>query len=175
MIIETERMYIRPWKIEDAQSYYELTKDPRIGPAAGFPTPKNPEEGKKIVQFLTTLWGFYALVLKDTSEVIGSIQILIGESSNFHIADDEGELGFWIGAPYWRKGFATEAIKEMIAFGFEDLQLKKIWCGYFSDNTASKELQQKCGFSKHHIMDKVQTLTGEEKVEIVTCITKSAD
>lgn len=173
MIMETERLFLRPWNIEDATALFQYASDPKIGPAAGWPPHKNIEQSRQIITDILSCWGFYAIVLKETDEVIGSINILIGEASNFDIAKDEGELGFWIGVPYWGKGYVTEAIMEMLDYGFEDLDLKKIWCGFFSDNTRSKRVQEKCGFQYQYTLDKVKTLLGEEKTEIVMCMKKT--
>ena len=60
----------------------------------------------------------------------------------------------------------------MLDYGFEDLELKKIWSGYFSDNLRSKAVQEKCGFQYQYTLEKVKTLTGEEKTEIVMGIDK---
>lgn len=167
MIIETERLILRPWELIDAEALFQYASDPRIGPNAGWPPLKNIENGKKIIELVLSNWGFYAIVLKETNELIGCINLLIGEASNFHITDDEGELGFWIGVPHWGKGYVTEAIEEMLDYGFVDLKLKKIWCGYFEDNIRSKAVQEKCRFQYQYTMEKVKTLTGDEKTEIV--------
>lgn len=167
MRIETERLFLRPWEKKDAVALYKYASDSRIGPNAGWPSLKDIEESKKIIDLILSNWGFYAIVLKETNEIVGCINILIGEAGNFDIADDEGELGFWIGVPHWGKGYATEAIKKMLDYGFKDLELKKIWCGYFSDNTRSKVVQEKCGFQYQYTLEKVKTLTMDEKKEIV--------
>lgn len=167
MIIETERLILRPWEMSDSTALFQYGSDPRIGPNAGWPPLKNTEESKKIIELILSNWGFYAIVFKETNEIVGCINILIGEASNFDIADDEGELGFWIGVPHWGNGYATEAIEEMLDYGFEDLELKKIWCGYFSDNERSRSVQEKCGFQYQYTLEKIKTLAGDEKTEIV--------
>lgn len=168
MIMETERLVLRPWEKTDAAALFQYASDPRIGINAGWSPLKDIEESKKIIELILSNWGFFAIVLKETNEIVGCINILIGEASNFDIADNEGELGFWIGVPHWGKGYVTEAIEEMLDYGFEDLELEKIWCGYFSDNIRSKVVQEKCGFTYQYTLEKVKTLTGDEKTEIVT-------
>lgn len=173
MIMETERLILRPWEMTDAAVLFQYASDPRIGPNAGWPPLKDIEESQKIIELILSNWGFFAIVLKETNEIVGCINILIGESSNFEIAADEGELGFWIGVPHWGKGYVTEAIEEMLDYGFEDLELEKIWCGYFSDNIRSKIVQEKCGFQYQYTLEKVKTLTGDEKTEIVMAMESS--
>ena len=60
--------------------------------------------------------------------------------------DDECELGYWIGKPFWGQGLIPEAAKEIIRHGFENLGMKKIWCGYYDGNNKSKRVQEKLGF-----------------------------
>ena len=80
-------------------------------------------------------------------------------------ADDEGELGYWIGEPFWGQGLIPEACTELIRHGFEDLKLKRLWCGYFEGNEKSRRAQEKCGFVYHHtkkdihweLMDDIRT------------------
>ncbi len=58
------------------------------------------------------------------------------------------ELGYWIGKPYWRTGYATEAAAATVAFGFNDLRLNRIHAHHFGGNTASGRVLQKLGM-KH--------------------------
>ena len=51
----------------------------------------------------------------------------------------------WIGVPYWGQGLIPEAVREIMRHGFDDLNLEKMWCGYFDGNTKSKRVQEKCG------------------------------
>lgn len=115
----------------------------------------------------------YAVVLKETNEPVGSIGLMIGEKSNFDIEDDEGEIGYWIGVPYWGMGLIPEAVRELLRRGFEDLNLKTIWCGYFDGNDKSRRVQEKCGFTYHHTEnDKVWLLMNDTRTEHISRITK---
>ena len=115
----------------------------------------------------------YAFVLKETNEPVGSIGLMIGEKSNFDIEDDEGEIGYWIGVPYWGMGLIPEAVRELLRRGFEDLNLKTIWCGYFDGNDKSRRVQEKCGFTYHHTEnDKVWLLMNDTRTEHISRITK---
>lgn len=55
------------------------------------------------------------------------------------------ELGYWIGVPYWGKGYATEAARAVAAFGFDALRLHRIHAQHFSGNTASQRVLEKIG------------------------------
>ena len=68
---------------------------------------------------------------------------------------------------------SVEAVKELLRWGFADLQLEKIWCGYFEGNEKSRRVQEKCGFTYHHTnQDILWPLTGETKTEHISCLTR---
>jgi len=62
---------------------------------------------------------------------VGCIGLTLDKGSNIGIPDTEGEIGYWIGVPYWRQGLIPEAVREIMQYGFEELDLEKMWCGYF--------------------------------------------
>lgn len=66
-----------------------------------------------------------------------------------------------------------EAIEAMLAFGFEELLLNAIWCGYYEGNEQSKRAQEKCGFTYHHTLENVDVpLLKEVRTEHFTRLTK---
>lgn len=56
---------------------------------------------------------------------------MLGKGSNIGIPDRDDEIGYWIGVPYWRQGLIPEAVREIMRYGFEELDLEKMWYGYF--------------------------------------------
>ena len=60
--------------------------------------------------------------------------------------DDECELGFWLGKHFWGRGIMPEASRELLRHAFEELGMKKVWCGYYDGNTKSMRVQEKLGF-----------------------------
>ena len=68
---------------------------------------------------------------------------MIGSASDKGIPDTEAEIGYWIGVPYWGQGLIPEAVREIMRYGFDDLNLEKLWCGYFDGNTKSQRVQEK--------------------------------
>ena len=88
-------------------------------------------------------------------------------------ADTEAEIGYWIGVPYWGQGLIPEAVRELIRYGFEELNMEKLWCGYFDGNEQSCRVQEKCGFVYHHTNEKIPwVLMNDIRTEHVTCLTK---
>ena len=173
MELITERLLLRTWKETDAESLYEYAKDPEVGPIAGWPVHTSVENSREIIRGVLSAEETYAVCLKEDGKAIGSIGLMIGTASNLNLPDTEGEIGYWIGVPFWGQGFIPEAVKELLCHGFEDLKLNKIWCGYFEGNIKSKRVQEKCGFIYHHTNKDIDwKLMGDIRTEHVTCMSR---
>lgn len=173
MVFNTERLVLRPWEESDAESLYEYAKDSDVGPIAGWPIHTSVEDSREIIKTVLAVDETYAICKREDNRAIGSIGLMRGKQSNLDIPEDEGELGFWIGVPFWGQGYVPEAVRELIRHGFEDLKLKRIWCGYFEGNEKSKRVQEKCGFSYHHTnKDIYWALLDEVRTEHVMCLEK---
>lgn len=152
-MLETKRLHLRPWEETDAESLYKYAKDSAVGPIAGWPVHTSIENSKEIIRNVLSAPETYAVILKETAEPVGSIGLMIGEKSNIHLADDEAEIGYWIGVPYWGQGLIPEAVREMLRYGFEEMGFCSMWCGYFDGNIKSRRVQEKCGFRYHHTLE----------------------
>jgi RimJ/RimL family protein N-acetyltransferase len=75
----------------------------------------------------------------DDGELVGVIGLRVSHD------DDRAEIGYWIGVPYWGRGYASEAAAAVVRYGFEELGLNKIYAGYFSRNPASGAVLRKIG------------------------------
>lgn len=171
MILETKRLILRPWEEDDAEDLYQYAKNPLVGPAAGWPPHSSVENSRDIIRGVLSEPETYAVVLKESQKPIGSVGIMIGSYSNLEISDEEGEIGYWIGVPYWGQGLIPEAVQELIRYGFEELNLKTLWCAYFDGNEKSHRVQEKCGFRYHHTNENVLWRPmNERKTEHVTCL-----
>ena len=173
MLLETERIILRPWEETDAEWLYEYAKDPKVGPIAGWPPHTSVENSKEIITGVLSAPGTYAVVLKRENHVVGSLGLMIGSASNIGIPDNEGEIGYWIGVPFWGQGLIPEAVNEMIRYAFENLKLDKLWCGYFDGNEKSKRVQEKCGFKYYHTNKNIHwKLMDDIRTEHITCLSK---
>lgn len=173
MIFETERLILRPWQESDAEDLYRYASDPQVGPIAGWPVHTSAENSLEIIKEVLSQPETYAVVLKSEGHAVGSIGLMIGEASNIELPNDEGEIGYWIGVPYWGQSLIPEAVNELLRYGFEELALNKIWCGYFDSNTKSKRVQEKCGFTYHHTNENIPwPLMDDIRTEHITCLPK---
>lgn len=164
MILTTERLILRPWAESDAESLYEYAKDPSVGPIAGWPPHKSLEESLYVIQNVLNGKECYGICRKEDGIAIGSVELKLKGSTDMTDREDECELGYWIGRPFWGNGYVPEAAKELIRHGFEDLGMRTIWCGYYDGNVKSKRVQEKCGFSHYRTTDNLDLpLLGEKR------------
>ncbi len=174
MELNTERLILRPWAESDAEECYKYARDERVGPSAGWPAHKDVEESRRIIRDVLSKPETYAIVLKETMLPIGCISLRFGSNTDLAENDDECELGYWLGAPYWGIGIMPEAAHEMIRHAFEDLGVSKVWCAYYDKNYKSRRVQEKCGFRYIRTSENVDVpLLGENRRGYVNCLTAS--
>ena len=173
MDLVTARLILRPWREADAPSLYEYAKDPAVGPIAGWPPHTSVENSREIIRTVLSAPETYAVCLKEDNRAIGSVGLMIGSRSNLDLSETEGEIGYWIGVPFWGRGLIPEAVREVIRRAFADLSLTTLWCGYFDGNERSRRVQEKCGFVYHHTnKDVFWALMNDVRTEHITRLTK---
>jgi RimJ/RimL family protein N-acetyltransferase len=139
-VLETKRLALRAPRLEDAKTMVALANDRRIAEnTARIPHPykladaetfiSGANKGAASAVFLITLRG-------DT--VIGACGVTA--------LDDQAELGYWLGVPYWGNGYATEALHAVIDYAFTDLGHEALNAGARVTNPASRRVLEKCGF-----------------------------
>ena len=144
-MLETKRLILRPWQESDAQQLYEYAKDPAVGPAAGWPPHTSVENSRQIILDVLSAPETYAVCLKDNTP-IGSVGLKLKGHTDMTDREDECELGYWIGKPFWGQGLIPEAARELLRYAFEALNMRAVWCGYYEGNEKSRRVQQKLGF-----------------------------
>lgn len=146
MILETNRLIIRPVDINDAADIYNYAKNPNVGKMAGFSAHKNIEETKSIINTILKL-DTYALVLKETNKVIGTVSLQ-------KKLEDIYEIGYSLSEDYWNKGLMTEAVKEVVRYAFLNLNAYEIDSGCFPSNDGSERVLLKNSFKYLGIQEK---------------------
>ena len=142
-IIDTPRLRLRHWNDMDAPELYELARDPRIGTLCGWKPYESIDDAHEALSTFLAAPDSYAVTLASTGEIVGSIALRIDrDSPEARVAD----IGYWIGAPYWGKGYATEAGKAIIDRARE-LSVKTMVLKYFDGNDASRRVSEKLGFA----------------------------
>lgn len=115
----------------------------------------------------------YAICLKEYGKAIGAIELRLNGHTDLTERNDECELGYWIGKPFWGQGMMPEAARELIRYGFEEAGMTKIWCGYYEGNIKSKRVQEKVGFTYQWKSEGVDVpLMNETRTGHVSSMTK---
>jgi len=173
MTMETERLFLRHWEDDDAEDLYEYAKDPDVGPIAGWPPHQSLEESLEIIHTVLSGPEAYAICLKETGRPIGAIELRLANNSDLADTDDECELGYWIGKPFWGQGIMPEAVHKMLQHAFEDLGMERVWAGHYDGNLRSRRVQEKCGFRYQWTTQDVDVpLMHEKRVGHVLLMTK---
>lgn len=171
VILKTDRLVLRPWKINDLDDFYDYAKVEGVGIWAGWNAHKNKEESLKILESFIKYKKTFAI--QYNNKVIGSIGIeeydesVIPEYNNLKAR----EIGFVLAKDYWGQGIMSEAVKEVIRYLFLEVNFDAIFCGYYLGNERSKRVQEKCGF-KYIKTYKRQTRTGEIRESTINVLLK---
>ena len=147
-MIETDRLVLKNWQVDDAPALYRLASDPLVGPACGWQPHASVDESRDLIAAgPLSAAESYAIRLKATGELIGSIS-LRPATEHFDVAAEKDlEVGYWLGSAYWGRGYAPEALGAMVSRAFDDLGCPALWCGFFDGNDRSKHCMEKRGFT----------------------------
>lgn len=103
---------------------------------------------------------------------VGSIGFIPPGKGNCAMGDDEMEIGCWVAAPFWGRGIAPEATREIIRHGFCDLGLSALWVCSFVENAKSARAQEKNGFRLVRVEEAKNHVTGAVRTQQVSVLTR---
>ncbi|WP_137652166.1 GNAT family N-acetyltransferase [Bifidobacterium moukalabense] len=173
MTLETDRLILRRWEESDAEDLYTYASDPDVGPIAGWPAHQCLDESRGVIRNVLNGKEAYAVCLKEDGKAIGAIELKLNGHTDMTDQDDECEMGYWLGKPFWGRGIMPEAVKEMLRHAFEDCGMRKVWIGYYEGNIKSKRVQEKCGFKYQWRSENVDVpLMHEKRTGNVSLMTK---
>lgn len=140
--IKTERLKLRPMRLADAQRVAHLCGDPAVARMIlRAPLPYLPVAAES---WIMTLAARKPLAHDFVYAADLAREGLIGVIGAHKSGDDQYEVGYWFGRPYWGRGFATEALTGFLG---EARKLGKLQAGHFVDNPASGRVLHKGGFA----------------------------
>ena len=169
--IETDRLILRRFRLEDAKDMYEnWASDPEVTRFLTWP----PHASVDVTKSLLADWipryedgGYFnwAMEYRETGRAIGNISaVKLNESTQ------AADLGYCMSRAYWGQGLMPEAVTEVIRYLFEDIELDVILCGHFLWNQQSGWVQEKCGF-RHYANGRFETKLGtieDDEINILT-------
>lgn len=143
-ILETERLILRPFKLEDAKDVQSLAGDERVAKETmNIPYPYNDGVAENWISSLEDKWKNkgsieFAIVNKADHRFMGGMSFV-------DINNIEAEIGYWLGVPFWKIGYCTEAARALVAFGRREMFFEKMTGRHLSTNPNSGKVLRKIG------------------------------
>lgn len=169
-VLETERLLLRAFQNEDLSDLFAYASNPEVGPRAGWEAHKSLDESRKILDLFINGDKTFAIVMRDTERVIGSIGIEKRSSDlgqEFYRVSSK-EIGYVLAYEHWGKGLMPEAVKEVIKWCFEEKGIDMLTCGHFIRNSQSQRVIEKCGFSYYKTIEYLTQSNGIETTKLYT-------
>jgi len=159
---------LRPWSMDDLDSLVEFANNPGIAKnmTDKFPHPYTIEAGKRFIEFATNDNPVHIFAIEINGKAAGGIGL--------HPQDDiqckNAELGYWLAEPYWGKGIITNAIIQMVEYGFKTWDINRIFARPFGPNIGSQKVLEKAGFTLEGKFEKTLFKNNEFVDEMVYAI-----
>lgn len=102
------------------------------------------------LNFLTGIKKEITRVIEFNQQLVGIIGVLRGQHENYRC----GEIGYWLGEPYWGKGLATMAVSQMTELIFNETDIVRLIAPIYDPNQASMRVALKCGYKLEGIAEK---------------------
>lgn len=146
-VLETERLILRPFTINDAEKMYEnWASDDEVTKYLTWPTHENVAGTKGILEtwiakYKESDFYLWAITLKAYGDdPIGSISVVWQEDDVEVVG-----IGYCLGQKWWKQGIMSEALNELIRFFFEEVGVNRIESHFDTNNPNSGKVMQKCG------------------------------
>ena len=144
-LLQTDRLLLRPFRNEDQQALLLLISEKEV--AATTLRIPHPCTLGDVQDWLSAHQQEYekretirwAICLRPAGTLVGGISLFLND------AFQSAELGYWIGKPYWGQGYASEAAKRVVDFGFDTIGLNRIEAHFMQENNASAKILEKLG------------------------------
>ena len=161
---------LRPFDMQDLESLVQYANNANIAKFMmnKFPHPYTKEAGQQFISYAIEGSPLQIFAIEVEGRAAGGIGI-------HPLADVESknaEMGYWLAETYWGHGIITNAIKQMIDYGFSNFNINRIFARPFGTNVASQKVLQKAGFKLEATLEKTFFKNGEYLDELVYAVRK---
>ncbi|RZT23788.1 GNAT family N-acetyltransferase [Fictibacillus sp. BK138] len=161
--LETERILLRKITMDDLEDMFEYGSDEDVAKYVTWDKHKTTNDTKEFIEFVlgryekgeVAPWG---IELKENGKFIGTVDFV--SWSPYH---NNAEIGYVLSKPYWGKGITTEAVHELIRFGFGKMDLVRIQARCFMENIGSERVMEKIGMTYEGVIRKGMFAKGEHR------------
>lgn len=136
--------HLRPWNSNDLKSLVKYANNKKIADnlTDKFPYPYTEEYGMAFIDYTKTHKPTIVFAIDIEGAAVGGV----GVHPQTDISRKNAELGYWLAEPFWGNGITTEAVKQIVDYGFKELDINRIYARPFDSNIASKRILEKVGF-----------------------------
>lgn len=124
-MLETERLILRGWQLEDLDDFFEYAKNPNVyNPMTGWEPHSSKEASLNTLKFFIDIDETWAIVLKDSGKVIGQIKIYPDNNRGQYSARNSAKfINYALSEDYWGRGYMTEAVKRVVKYAFDEMNI----------------------------------------------------
>jgi len=157
--LETERLRLRPLAFEDEAAVFALASDPEIARFVRFEAHRTRAETRAFIELVLEHYRrgdpfAWAIILREDGGLLGSCGFVSQVPER-----KSAEIGYWLGKPYWGKGYAVEAARALVRFGFQQMDLERVEAKCFLENRAGQRVIGKLGM-KFEATDRSEMIKG---------------
>lgn len=171
-LLKTQRLVLRPLTLADAPTVERLAGEKDIASTTRLiPHPYPPGVAEHWISSLPELYAKAEMInwgiVMDGGLLLGTIRLTLNP------VDNHAEMGYWVGKPFWNNGYCTEAARAVVAYGFDKLDLERIYANYMARNPASGRVLAKLGMVQEGLLRRHRRKFGRYEDLIVCGITRS--
>ncbi|TGE08185.1 GNAT family N-acetyltransferase [Hymenobacter fodinae] len=162
---------LRAWSPNDLSSLVQYANNPAIAGFMNdqFPHPYTEETGRDFIAMASQEDPLHIFAIEVEGQAVGGI----GIHPRTNIERKNAEMGYWLGEPFWGRGIITEAVKQLVAYGFQTFDINRIFARPFGTNLASQRVLQKAGFVLEASFEKTFFKNGEYYDELVYAVRRN--
>ncbi|HVU36815.1 MAG TPA: GNAT family N-acetyltransferase [Opitutales bacterium] len=173
--LATARLVLDAFTLNDVQAVVELFGEPEVlDRVFAFDTPYPPYKPEHAVAWIAGhLPDFLAhkgvvFAIRLDGRLLGCVSLDLDR------AQDRGRMGYWLGRPFWGQGYATEAVRAVLAYGFQQLALEKVEADHIAGNAASARVMEKAGLMREGLRPHHNKKRGAYLDEVLYGLTRAA-
>lgn len=150
MLLDLGDLQIRDWRKDDLECLLRYANNPKIAANLRdqFPHPYTRRDGVEYLNYVRTMDIAMSFAVEFAGEAIGGI----GFKQGTDIARLSMEMGYWLGEPFWGRGFTTRAVSAVSDWAFDNYKVVRIFAMVFANNLASMRVLEKSGFQREGIL-----------------------
>ena len=150
--LDTPRLRLRKLNMHDAQDIFDYSQDPQVARYVLWEAQTSLSEARSYIRYMLRKYRLgepasWGIEWKETGRIIGTIGFMWIQRDNA-----AAEVGYSLSRAYWNRGIMTEALGEILRFGFRSMNLNRIEAQHETENPASGAVMRKCGMQREGLL-----------------------